>query len=334
MRAPRNKIEMPRVMPPSSTAIASLRDFSNLFVNLVETGHVWHLCNSDFCANICLCGVWRSWETVTQRSFSLLGGNKKDWTTTEPPVPSTDLCWEIKTKTRAQFHEPQVGIQFEASTSVRDQQVGLPAKLPFSHTSISVIPWKREITIKKKQGRRKGRTVAIYWWFVVPKAWSDHVRKMMRCRKSARCCGTKQISKSVLENTRSADHVFEVQVPLRRKAHFEAKMVNTRSSDHCWRFRSRFASLRFTTLQHTTLHYFTPHYNTKLHCCTLDYTSLHATTLQTATTQLHSSTFHQTPVHSTTLHYPPPHYKLQIHNYTLLHSTRLRTTPLHSTTLH
>ena len=36
MRAPRNKIEMARVMPPSSTAIASLRDFSNLFVNLVE----------------------------------------------------------------------------------------------------------------------------------------------------------------------------------------------------------------------------------------------------------------------------------------------------------
>ena len=64
---------------------------------------------------------------------------------------------------------------------------------------------------------------------------------------------------------------------------------NTRGSDHFWRFRCRFASLRVTTL-HYTLHY-----------TTLHYTKLHNTT--TTTTELHN----YTPLHSTTLNYTTLH---------------------------
>ena len=73
----------------------------------------------------------------------------------------------------------------------------------------------------------------------------------LRCRKSARRCGAKHISKSKCTKHTMLGPLLEVQMSLRR-----------------------FASLHYTTLHYTTLHY------TSLH-----YTTLHSTTLQL---QLHN----------------------------------------------
>ena len=107
----------------------------------------------------------------------------------------------------------------------------------------------------------------------------------LRCWKSARRCGAKHISKSTCTKHLSVGPLLEVEMlkkcmPLWREAHFEVKMhkahhvrttfggsdvekvhavvarstfrsqnvKNTRGSDHFWRFRCRFASLRFATL--------------------------------------------------------------------------------------
>ena len=144
---------------------------------------------------------------------------------------------------------------------------------------------------------------------------SDHFWKL-RCRKSARRCGAKHISKSKCARHRMFAPLLQVQMskkctPLWREADFEVKMYkthhcrttfgvemskkctslwreahfqvnmykNTPGSDHFWRFRCRFASLHY--INYTTLH-----------STTLQYTTLHYTTLQ-----------------------------LQLHNYTPLHST-------------
>ena len=186
---------------------------------------------------------------------------------------------------------------------------------------------------------------------------SDHFWKL-RCRKSARRCGAKHISKSKVLKTDGLGPLLEVEMlkkctPLWREAHFQVKMYkthqvrttfggsdvekvhavvarstfgsqnvkNTRGSDHFWRFRCRFASLHYTTLHYTTLHYTTLHYTT-LHYTTLqlhNYTPLHSTTLNYTT--LHYITLHYTPLHYTTLH------------YTALPSTTRHYSTLHSTTL-
>ena len=135
----------------------------------------------------------------------------------------------------------------------------------------------------------------------------------LRCRKSARRCGAKHISKSKCTKHTILGPLLEVEMskkctPLWREAHFEVKMCktlhvratfggsdvekvhavvarstfrsenvqNTRGSDHFWRFRCRFAA----SLHYTTLRYITPH-STILHY----YTTLHSTTLQL---QLHN----------------------------------------------
>jgi len=154
---------------------------------------------------------------------------------------------------------------------------------------------------------------------------SNHFWKL-RCRKSARRCGAKHISKSKCTKHTMIGPLLEVLMskkytPLWREARFEVKMYKTHhdrttfgSSDvekvhavvvrstfrsqneqntpcthHFLRFRCRFASL----------HYITLHY-TPLHCTALQYITLHNTT--TTTTQLHSTTLHYTPLHSTPLH--------------------------------
>ena len=164
--------------------------------------------------------------------------------------------------------------------------------------------------------------------------FSDHFWKL-RCRKSARRCGAKHISKSKCTKHTIVGPLLEVAMSkkctlLWREAHFEVKMykaekvhavvarstcrsqnvTSTRGSDHFWRFRCRFASLHYNTLHYTTLH------STTLY--TLHYTTLHSTTLYT--------------LHYTTLHYTTPHYN---YNYTTLHSATLKlTTQLHSTKFH
>ena len=185
---------------------------------------------------------------------------------------------------------------------------------------------------------------------------SDHFWKL-RCRKSARRCGAKHISKSKCTKHNTFGPLLEVQMlkkctPLWGEAHFEVNMLKTP-----W-VRTTFggsdvASLHYTTLHYTTLHYTTLHYTT-LHTTTLqlqlhNYTPLHSTTLHyiklqyttlhyitlhystlhnttTTTTQLHSTTLHYTKLHHTTLHYTTLHY-------TTLPSTTLGYITLHSTTL-
>ena len=165
----------------------------------------------------------------------------------------------------------------------------------------------------------------------------DHFWKL-RCRKSARRCGAKHLSKSKCTRHTRFGPLLEVEMlkkctPLWREAHFQVKMYkthhsrttfgswdvekvhavvarstfpsqnvkNTRRSDHFWRFRCPFASLHYTTLHtlhYTTFHYTPLHYNYKY---SYNYTTtLHYTKLQYAT-------LHYTTLHSTTLHYTPLH---------------------------
>ena len=138
----------------------------------------------------------------------------------------------------------------------------------------------------------------------------DHFWKL-RCRKSARHCGAKHISKWKCTKHTSFGPLLEVEMskkctPLWREAHFEVKngtkhnmfapLLEVQMSKKCtalWReahfevnmykaqgVRTTFGGsdvaspLRFTTLHYVTLHH-TPLYYTTLH-----YTTLHSTTLQ------------------------------------------------------
>ena len=153
---------------------------------------------------------------------------------------------------------------------------------------------------------------------------SDHFWKW-RCRKSARRCGAKHISKSKCTKHTSFGPLLEVEMskkctPLWREAHFEVKMLKTPGVRTTFG-GSDVASLRFTTIHYITLHYTTLHYTT-LHSTTLRYTTLHYTTLP-------STTLHYITLHSTTLQ-----LHLRLHNYTPLHEITLHYTTLHYTTMH
>ena len=193
---------------------------------------------------------------------------------------------------------------------------------------------------------------------------SDHFWKL-RCQKSARRCGVKQISKWTCAKHLSVEPRLEVVMskmctPLWREAHFEVNMYKTPQCRTTFgscdvekvhavvarrTFRSEHVqntshqgfgplleiqmSLRFASLRFTTLRYITLHYTT------LHYTTLHSTTLQL---QLHNyqTTLHYTKLHYTTLHYATLHsttlHYITLH-YTTFHYTSLHYTKLHSTTL-
>ena len=172
--------------------------------------------------------------------------------------------------------------------------------------------------------------------------FSDHFWKL-RCRKSARHCGAKHISKSKCTKHIIVGPLLEVEMskkctPLWREAHFQVKMLKTQGVRTTWRFRCRFASLHYIILHYTPLHYAPLHYTTlhnttttttQLHSTTLNYT-IHYTTLHYTT--LHYTALHYLPLHFTTLHYTPLHYN---YNYTTtLHYNTLHYTKLHYTTLH
>ena len=123
---------------------------------------------------------------------------------------------------------------------------------------------------------------------------ADHFWKL-RCRKSARRCGAKHISKSKCTKHTMYGPVLEVQMskkctPLWREAHFKVKKHQGFGPLLEVQISLRFASLHTTTLHYTTLHY------TPLHYITLHYLPLHSATLN-------YTTFHYTPLHYTTLHY-------------------------------
>ena len=113
----------------------------------------------------------------------------------------------------------------------------------------------------------------------------DHFRKF-RCRKSARRCGEKHISKSKCTKHHMFAPLLEVRMlkkctPLWREAPCGVKMYKTLG------VRTTFGGSDVVALHYTSLHY----------------TTLHNTT--TTTTQLHNYT--TTKLHSTTLHYTPLH---------------------------
>ena len=122
----------------------------------------------------------------------------------------------------------------------------------------------------------------------------------LRCRKNARRCGAKHISKSKCTKYSTFGPLLEVEMskkctPLWREAHFEVKMYkahHVRTTFGSWDVEKVFLPLHFTTFHYTTLHY---------------------TTTTTTTTQLHSTTLnyttlHYIPPHSTTPHYITLHY--------------------------
>ena len=165
---------------------------------------------------------------------------------------------------------------------------------------------------------------------------ADHFWRF-RCRKSARRCGAKRISKSKCSKHLGFGPLLEVEMskkctPLWREAHFEVKMFKTQGVRITFG-GSDVASLRFASLHYITLHSTTLHYRT-LHYTTLQYTTLHYTTLQYAPLHkitLHHATLHYTTLHYTTLHYTTLHY-ITLY-YTIFHYTSLPYTTLHSITL-
>ena len=110
----------------------------------------------------------------------------------------------------------------------------------------------------------------------------DHFWQL-RCRKSARRCGAKQISKSKCTKHTMLGPLLEVQMskkctPLWREGHFEVKMYKTLGVRTTFA-ASDVASLNYTTLHSTTLHSTTLqlqlHNYTPLHSTKLNYTTLH-----------------------------------------------------------
>ena len=199
---------------------------------------------------------------------------------------------------------------------------------------------------------------------------SDRFWKL-RCRKSARRCGAKHISKSKCTKHTRFGSLLEVEMskkctPLWREAHFEVKMYKAHhcrttfgGSDVASRGKRKglctlskvsktwgFCSIFNYNHHHTTLHSNTLHYTTtttttthSLHSTTLHSTTLHCTQLHS--TALHYITLHYTPLHYTTFRYTSLHYTTlhsttlqpQLHNYTPLHSTTLNYTTLRYITL-
>ena len=157
----------------------------------------------------------------------------------------------------------------------------------------------------------------------------DHFSKL-RCRKSARRCGAKHISKSkCTKHTRVSDHFWKLRCRKSARRCGAKHISKWKCTKHQGfgplleaQMSLRFASLHYITLHYTPLHYMTLHY-TPLHynynyTTTLHYTPLHYTTL-------HYTKLHYTPLHYTTLHHTKLHYttlttlQLQLHNYTPLH---------------
>ena len=172
----------------------------------------------------------------------------------------------------------------------------------------------------------------------------------LRCRKSARRCGAKHISKSKCTKHYMFAPLLEVQMskkctPLWRKAHLEVKMSKALGVRTTFG-GSDVASLHYITLHYTPLHYAPLHYITQhytpLHYAPLHYITQHYNYNYTTTlhyTPLHYTTLHYTALPSTTLHYITLHsttlqLQLQLHNYTPLQYTPLHSTTLNYTTLH
>ena len=165
----------------------------------------------------------------------------------------------------------------------------------------------------------------------------DHFWQL-RCRKSARRCGAKHISKSKCTTHNMFAPLLEVRMlkkctPLWREAHFEVKMYktphvratfgssdvekahavvarstfrsqnaqNTPASDHFWKLRCRKSEQNVQNTRGSDHFWRFRCRFASRHYTTGHYTTLHSSTLHYTT--LHSSTLHYTKLHYTTLHY-------------------------------
>ena len=190
---------------------------------------------------------------------------------------------------------------------------------------------------------------------------SDHFWKL-RCRKSARRCGAKHISKSKCTKHHGFGPLLEVAMskkctPLWREVYFEVKMYKTHharttfgGSDvekvYAVVARSTFRSqnvqkkhhmfaplLEVRMLKKCTLLWREAHFQVKM----LKAPGVRTTFGGSDVASLHYTTLHYTTLHYTTLHYTTLHYttlQLQLHNYTPLHSTTLNYATLHYIALH
>ena len=191
--------------------------------------------------------------------------------------------------------------------------------------------------------------------------FSDHFWKL-RCRKSARLCGAKHISKSKCTKHTIVGPLLEVEMskkctPLWREAHFQVKMhkntplsgppfgswdvkkvhavvarsifwsqnvKNTRGSDHFWRFICRKSARLFGAKMCEA------HFQVKM----LKAPGFRIAFGGSDVASLRFTTLHYTTLHYTTLHntYTPQHHN---YNYTTtFHYTPLRSTTLNYTKLH
>ena len=158
--------------------------------------------------------------------------------------------------------------------------------------------------------------------------WSDHFWKL-RCRKSARRCGAKHISKSKCTKHHMFAPLLEVQMSFCVAGARDCAPLSKMSKT--WGFcRILNYNHHYTTLPSNTLHYTTTATAPSLHSTTLHSTTLHSTTLHC--TQLHSITLNYTTLHYSTLRYTPLHYTTL--HYTTLHYITLHYLPLHYITLH
>ena len=162
---------------------------------------------------------------------------------------------------------------------------------------------------------------------------SEHFWKL-RCRKSARRCGAKHISKPKCWRHQGFGPLLEVQMSFCVAG---ARDCGTLSKSE----KKREGFVEFFNYNHhyTTLHPNTLHYKLQttpsLHATTLHYIQLHSTTLHSTTLHyatLHSITFNYTTLHYTTLLFTTLHYTTL--HFTTLHYTTLHYTTLHYTTLH
>ena len=201
---------------------------------------------------------------------------------------------------------------------------------------------------------------------------SDHFCKL-RCRKSARRCGAKHISKSKCTKHTIVGPLLQVEMskkctPLWREAHFEVKMYkthhcrttfaswdvekahavvarstfrsenvqNTRGSDHFWR---HFEVKMLKTLGFRTTFQGSDVASRGRDCAPCQKWAKRGGFVAfstTTTTTPHYTPIRYTQLHSITLNYTTLHYTT-LHSTTLfttLHYTTLPSTTLHYTTLH
>ena len=199
---------------------------------------------------------------------------------------------------------------------------------------------------------------------------SDHFWRF-RCRKSARRCGAKHISKSKCTKHTSSGPLLAVEIskkctPLRREAHFEVKMYKAhqlRTTFGSWDIEKVHAVVAQSTFRSQNVkntrgsHHFGGSDVEKVHAVVArstfrsqnvqntrssdhfwrfrcGFASLHYTTLHY--TPLRYTRWHYTTLRSTTLHYVTLHYTT-LHYitlyYTIFHYTSLPYTTLHSITL-